>query len=282
MQRHREKSSGAVFTDINQLTLVSTPAFLPERLSRACEGCRRVQSDTIVPGCVQGLDRYAYANNNPVRYNDPSGHFTDEQLFELYGEDWFEIITELYSKDVVAILMSDDTQLGDLITFEANGNNYGALLVLNENNQLSTWNVNLNQELSLETLSDNYAVTGLYSNNDGNTFTLSKSLNDNLPSEIRLHSTWRSGNEEYVDISTNIDKETVEASFAFVLSTAALFEGVGWLGIASYAFGAYQFCSVANVDMIYEIQDYSESYPEYLPPPPSPIGTPPAPFSLFP
>jgi hypothetical protein len=23
---------------------------------------------------VQGLDRYAYVNNNPVRYNDPSGH----------------------------------------------------------------------------------------------------------------------------------------------------------------------------------------------------------------
>lgn len=27
-----------------------------------------------MPGGVQGLDRYAYVNNNPVKYTDPSGH----------------------------------------------------------------------------------------------------------------------------------------------------------------------------------------------------------------
>lgn len=32
------------------------------------------QADTIVPPGVQGLDRYAYTNNNPVRYTDPTGH----------------------------------------------------------------------------------------------------------------------------------------------------------------------------------------------------------------
>ena len=32
------------------------------------------QADTIVPGGVQGLDRYAYVNNSPVMYTDPSGH----------------------------------------------------------------------------------------------------------------------------------------------------------------------------------------------------------------
>jgi RHS repeat-associated protein len=31
-------------------------------------------ADTIVPGGVQGYDRYAYVNNNPMRYNDPTGH----------------------------------------------------------------------------------------------------------------------------------------------------------------------------------------------------------------
>ncbi len=35
---------------------------------------RFVQADTIVPGGVQGLDRYAYVNNNPLKCNDPSGH----------------------------------------------------------------------------------------------------------------------------------------------------------------------------------------------------------------
>lgn len=35
---------------------------------------RFAQADTIVPAGVQGYDRYAFVNNNPVRYVDPSGH----------------------------------------------------------------------------------------------------------------------------------------------------------------------------------------------------------------
>jgi RHS repeat-associated protein len=35
---------------------------------------RFAQADTIVPSGVQGLDRYAYANNSPLMYIDPSGH----------------------------------------------------------------------------------------------------------------------------------------------------------------------------------------------------------------
>jgi hypothetical protein len=35
---------------------------------------RFAQADTIVPGGVQGWDRYAYANNSPIVYNDPTGH----------------------------------------------------------------------------------------------------------------------------------------------------------------------------------------------------------------
>jgi RHS repeat-associated protein len=33
-----------------------------------------VQADTIIPGGVQGLDRYAGMNNNPIIYTDPTGH----------------------------------------------------------------------------------------------------------------------------------------------------------------------------------------------------------------
>ncbi len=35
---------------------------------------RFAQADSIVPGGVQGLDRYAYVNNSPLVYVDPSGH----------------------------------------------------------------------------------------------------------------------------------------------------------------------------------------------------------------
>jgi len=38
---------------------------------------RFTQADTIIPGAgnVLTLDRYAYTLNNPLRYNDPSGHY---------------------------------------------------------------------------------------------------------------------------------------------------------------------------------------------------------------
>ncbi|MBI5823368.1 MAG: RHS repeat-associated core domain-containing protein [Chloroflexi bacterium] len=37
---------------------------------------RFTSADTIVPGGVQGYDRYAYVNNSPVNYTDPSGHIS--------------------------------------------------------------------------------------------------------------------------------------------------------------------------------------------------------------
>ncbi len=43
---------------------------------------RFIQADTLVPGAghPQALNRYAYTLGNPVRYVDPSGHFSEEQL----------------------------------------------------------------------------------------------------------------------------------------------------------------------------------------------------------
>jgi len=35
---------------------------------------RFAQADSIIPGGAQGLDRYAYVNNSPVNFTDPSGH----------------------------------------------------------------------------------------------------------------------------------------------------------------------------------------------------------------
>lgn len=35
---------------------------------------RFAQADTVVPPGIQGLDRYAYVNNSPIMYVDPSGH----------------------------------------------------------------------------------------------------------------------------------------------------------------------------------------------------------------
>ena len=39
------------------------------------------QADSLVPPGVQGLDRYAYVNNSPVNYVDPSGHYLLENEY---------------------------------------------------------------------------------------------------------------------------------------------------------------------------------------------------------
>jgi RHS repeat-associated protein len=43
---------------------------------------RFAQADSIVPAGVQGYDRYAYVNNNPVNLTDPSGHCA------VNGDNW--------------------------------------------------------------------------------------------------------------------------------------------------------------------------------------------------
>lgn len=48
---------------------------------------------------VQSWDRYAYVNNNPVRYNDPSGHMTDDGCRSTGCEvDWHEKQKEAYDR----------------------------------------------------------------------------------------------------------------------------------------------------------------------------------------
>ncbi|KXK10958.1 MAG: YD repeat-/RHS repeat-containing protein, partial [Chloroflexi bacterium OLB14] len=47
---------------------------------------RFAQADTIVPSGVQGYDRYAYVNNSPVIYTDPSGHKICDEEFGCDGE----------------------------------------------------------------------------------------------------------------------------------------------------------------------------------------------------
>jgi hypothetical protein len=53
---------------------------------------RWLQPDSIVPqpGNPQDLNRYSYVRNNPLKYVDPTGHWTEEQLAQALGKDWRE------------------------------------------------------------------------------------------------------------------------------------------------------------------------------------------------
>ena len=52
---------------------------------------RFIQPDTIVPnpGDAQAFDRYAYVLNNPLRYSDPTGHYSNDEIMDHLGcNDW--------------------------------------------------------------------------------------------------------------------------------------------------------------------------------------------------
>ncbi len=52
-----------------------------------------------MPGGAQGLDRYAYTNNAPINYVDPSGHFTEEAIWNYAFEECdgdYQCATDLY------------------------------------------------------------------------------------------------------------------------------------------------------------------------------------------
>ena len=78
------------------------------------------------PGDPQSLNRYAYVQNNPLRYTDPSGHMPDGQIAEALG---FETVQQLYDSDLWK--MWNDSNIGDaywlkVLQFVQSGDRLGA------------------------------------------------------------------------------------------------------------------------------------------------------------
>jgi hypothetical protein len=84
---------------------------------------RFLSADTIVPepDRPQGLNRYAYTYNNPVKYTDPTGHFTPEAVSEYCSnhpetcnlqawqnnENWWNMLMTAVAGDVLALINSN-------------------------------------------------------------------------------------------------------------------------------------------------------------------------------
>jgi len=77
---------------------------------------RFAQADTIVPSGVQGLDRYAYVNNSPLNYVDPTGHFSEDEiekyLRQNYGKNWKKYWDAWQSDDLFWGMLLD-AEIGD-------------------------------------------------------------------------------------------------------------------------------------------------------------------------
>jgi RHS repeat-associated protein len=79
---------------------------------------RWLSADTLVPDPAnpQGFNRFAYGYNNPLRFVDPTGMFTEEELVELGVYTWEEI-EALRGTDWYSLLMDPDAQIGASIYF---------------------------------------------------------------------------------------------------------------------------------------------------------------------
>jgi RHS repeat-associated protein len=102
---------------------------------------RFISPDSIVPTFVQGVqayDRFAYVNNSPIMYIDPTGHFSEEQissfLKQKYGKNWESYLKawksdELFWEMLLAAqygdeLFAPESDLGSGIFIE-NGSTFG-------------------------------------------------------------------------------------------------------------------------------------------------------------
>jgi len=79
---------------------------------------------------MQGLDRYAYVNNNPLRYGDSTGHFADVLLDaaflifdvqQITSEGWTPINTAAFVADIACALIPGATGGGTGLRLAAAG-----------------------------------------------------------------------------------------------------------------------------------------------------------------
>lgn len=61
---------------------------------------RFISADTIVPkpGNPQDLNRYAYVRNNPLKYTDPTGMYSEEEIMENFGVKTWEEVLAVFEK----------------------------------------------------------------------------------------------------------------------------------------------------------------------------------------
>ncbi|MFZ1474383.1 MAG: RHS repeat-associated core domain-containing protein, partial [Anaerolineae bacterium] len=106
---------------------------------------RFISADTLVPQPQnpQSLNRYSYALNNSVRFSDPTGMFSEDQMISWYGKQWRSLFSEAWQ----AILL--EAELGDVL---ASGVDDATMFVLNELGGLAGWyipNAGLSSAISI-------------------------------------------------------------------------------------------------------------------------------------
>jgi RHS repeat-associated protein len=61
---------------------------------------RFISADSIVPGAgnPQSLNRYSYVLNAPLKYTDPTGHYSEEEIMKFLGVDKWDEVKAFFEK----------------------------------------------------------------------------------------------------------------------------------------------------------------------------------------
>jgi len=62
---------------------------------------RFISADTVVPnpGNPQALNRYSYCYNNPLRYVDPTGHYSEDEIMKHFGVSTWKEVLAIFEKN---------------------------------------------------------------------------------------------------------------------------------------------------------------------------------------
>jgi len=107
------------------------------------------------PFLSQAYDRYAYVFDNPLRYVDPTGHLTDEELARLFG---FKDVESMFAAEWVKALQKSevwqalkDAKNGDILAFRVGEQSYHWMFVASEEGGVGFWDMESRQLVAGDT-----------------------------------------------------------------------------------------------------------------------------------
>ena len=206
---------------------------------------RFIQADSVVPSLrnPQAYDRYHYANSNPLRYTDPTGHFSDEQLAELFHLNPDDLIDWLATLDAIVVKVLRTAELGDIFAYQLNGEPGYYMFVMTTGGALALYPIGGGKSWVLQGVisrltylinhSEGYALFIPKNREDLQDYTIYTDISAGVPiGEPTLEEGWNiNGNEEIVMVTIDFDFvkwlwETVK-------------DGVGVIGGLAICLGTY-------------------------------------------